>query len=78
MIEDPRIKDSINRYINHIRTMAALSDDEMRLLLIKAAEERPEIFAAFSGASMKRDIAEMKKMAKDVHGDPIKFARKVV
>jgi hypothetical protein len=77
MLEDQKIKESIERYIAHVRQMAALSDGDLRLLLTKAAQENPEMFEAFSQASAKKDTIEMKKMAKDIKTDPKKIARKV-
>lgn len=77
MLEDQKIKESIERYIAHVRQMASLSDGDLRLMLAKAAEEKPEMFEAFTNASAKKDMAEIKKMAKDMQGDPVKFARKV-
>lgn len=74
---DEDIKDSINRYIAHIRRMSALNDDELRLLLTNAAETNPDLFDSLKQGATKKMIAEMRKMAKDIKTDSTKIARKV-
>ena len=74
---DADIKESIERYIAHVRQMSALSDGELRLLLTKAAEDNPEMFETLRQGAAKKMVSEMKKMAQDVHGDAVKFARRI-
>jgi tetrahydromethanopterin S-methyltransferase subunit F len=77
MLEDQKIKEGIERYISHVRYMSSLTDGQLRLMLAKAAEERPEMFEAFIQANTKKDMAEIKKMVKDIKVDPKDIARKV-
>lgn len=74
---DQDIEESIDRYIQHIRQMSALTDDQLRQILRKAAVDRPEMFETFRDASKKKMLQDIKKMAKDMQGDAVKFARKV-
>lgn len=74
---DPDIMEGIERYIRHIRQMSLLTDDQLRIILSKAAEENPDMFQTFKNAANKKLFQDIKKTAKDMTGDPVKFARKV-
>jgi hypothetical protein len=66
-------------HINHIREMGMLSDDKIRKWLRDSVykDKDPVLSEVFESAAKKRSLLETKKMAKDMKGDPVKFARKV-
>lgn len=66
---------SLEGHINHIRNMAIYTDDQLRKYLRESAKD-PVILEIFESASKKKAVQDMKKMAKDITGDPTKFARK--
>lgn len=74
---DTDIEESIERYIQHLRQMSMLTDDQLRQILRKAAIDRPEMFETFKDASKKKMLQDIKKMVKDMQEYPTKFARKV-
>lgn len=63
-------------HIEHIRKMSMHTDDQLREYLRRSAED-PVMLEIFKDAAKKKAIQDMKKMAKDITGDPRKFARKV-
>lgn len=68
---------NIEEYINKIRQMAMRSDAELRSLLRDAAAKDQALRDTFEDASQKKLLSEIKEMAKDIRGDPKKFARRV-
>lgn len=71
------IEESIERYIVHIRRMNLFTDEQLTLLLRQKAIEDPSMFDALKDGTMKKAFAEMKRAAKDIGGNPVKWARKV-
>lgn len=61
----------------HIREMSALTDDQMRKWLRDSASTDPVMREIFEDATKKKMVSDINKMAKDIKGDPRKFARKV-
>ncbi len=74
---DPDVEESIKRYIKHIRYMGALTDDQLTLILRQKAIEDPSAFEALKEGATKKALIDIKKAAKDIKGDPVKFARRV-
>lgn len=78
---DSDIEESIVRYIEHIRRMALLTDDQITMLLRQVATENPGAFDVLKDAAQKKSLhdamKDMKQAAKDIRGDARKFARKV-
>ena len=75
--EDAEVNDAIERYIHHVRTMATMTDDQLRMVLKQAARDNPAMFDTFKQSARKKALLDMKKLAKDIGGDPKKFARRV-
>lgn len=76
-IEDVEVNEAIERYISHVRTMASMTDDQLRTVLKQAAIENPEMFETFRQSTKKKALLDIKKMVKDMKGDATKFARRV-
>lgn len=74
---DQDIEESIQRYIKHIRYMAMLTDDQLTMVLREKALQDPGTFEALKEGAMKKALVDIKKAAKDIKGDPVKFARRV-
>lgn len=66
----------IGGHIAYIRSMAMLSDDELRHAYRKSVED-PVMREVFEDAAKKKALLDMQKMAKDIKGDPRMFARRV-
>lgn len=64
-------------HAKHIKEMSVLSDDQMRKSLRDFAEVDPVMREIFEDAAKKKALQDTKKMAKDLQGDPRRFARKV-
>jgi hypothetical protein len=66
-------------HISHIREMGMLSDDKIRKWLRDAVykDKDPVLSEVFESAAKQKSLLETKKMAKDLKGDPRKFARRV-
>lgn len=66
-------------HVSHIREMGMLSDDKIRKWLRDAIykDKDPVLSEVFESVAKKRSLLETKKMAKDIRGDPTKFARRV-
>lgn len=67
----------IDGYINKIRHMSSLSDVQLRSNLRDAAAKDPALRDTFENAVQKKLLSEMKDMAKDIHSNATKFARRV-
>ena len=66
----------IEGYIAYVRNMSMLTDDQMRHTFKNSAND-PVMSEIFEDAAKKKALLEMQKMAKDIRGDPKKFARKI-
>ncbi len=66
----------IDGHINYIRNMSLFTDDQLRQILKKSADD-PVMSEIFEDSTKKKALLDMHKMAKDIRGDPRKFARKV-
>lgn len=75
--EDIEVSEAIERYIHHVRTMASMTDDQLRTILKQAAIENPEMFDTLKQSTKKKALLDIKKMANEMRGDPKKFARRV-
>lgn len=69
---NPNIMSAIDGQIKHVRQMQNLTDDQIKAVLIKSNMQ--EILRE---GALKRNLKDIAKAAKDIHGDPRKFARKV-
>jgi hypothetical protein len=68
---------NIDSYIENIRRMSTYNDDQLRSNLRNAVEKDPALKDVFEDASQKKLLSDMKNMAKDIHADGTKFARRV-
>jgi hypothetical protein len=66
-------------HIQHIREMGILSDDKIRKWLRDSVykDKDPVLTEVFESADKQKSLSDAKKMAKDIHGDPRKWARKI-
>ena len=66
-------------HISHIREMGMLSDDKIRKWLRDSVykDKDPVLTEVFESAEKQKSLLDAKKMAKDIHGDARKFARKI-
>jgi len=64
--------DVIEKQIKHVRQMQNLTDDQIKDILLK--NNMHEILRE---GAIKRNLKEIANAAKDIRGDPRKFARKV-
>ena len=69
---NPNIMDAIDNQIKHVRQMQNLTDIQIRDVLLKNNME--EILRE---GALKRNLKDVTNAAKDIHGDPRKFARKI-
>jgi hypothetical protein len=69
---NPDIMHAIDEQIKHIRKMQGLTDVQIRDLLLK--NNMQEILRE---GALKRNLKDVTKAAKDIYGDPRKFARKI-
>lgn len=69
---NPDIMHAIDDQIKHIRKMQSLTDVQIRDLLLKS--DMQEILRE---GALKRNLKDVTKAAKDIRGDPRKFARKI-
>lgn len=76
-IEDVEVNEAIERYIHHVRTMASMTDDQLRMVLKQAAIDNPEMFETFKLSTKKKALLDIKKIAKEVKTDPRSIARRV-
>lgn len=67
----------IEGYINKTRQMATYSDAQLRSFLRDASAKDQTLRDIFEDAAQKKLLSEIKEMAKDIKGDPRKFARRV-
>lgn len=76
--EQEDIENFLSDYILQVRTMSILSDTEIKLVMRKLMEESPEWFWTLMERYRKKQLTKMMQdIAKDVHKDPIGYARKV-
>lgn len=68
---------NIENYINKIRQMAVYDDTQLRSLLRDTAIKDQTLRDIFENAAQKKLLSEIKEMAKNIRGDPRKFARRV-
>ncbi len=66
----------IEGHVNWIRQMAMLDDDKLKSVLNKSAED-PVMQEVYEDAAKKKALLDMQKAAKDIHGNPRIFARRV-
>lgn len=66
----------IDKHIAYIRNMSMLTDDQMMNTFKNSAND-PDMKEVFEEAAKKKTLLEMKKMAKDIRGNPKIFARRV-
>ena len=66
----------IEGYINYIRNMSILTDDQLRHIFRESVKD-PAMYEIFDDAAKKKALLEMQNMAKEIKGDPRKFARRV-
>ena len=66
-------------HIDHIREMGMLSDDQIRKWLRDSVykDRDPVMIEVFESSEKKKSLLDAKRMAKDIKGDPRKFARKI-
>lgn len=76
-IEDVEVNEAIERYIHHVRTMASMTDDQLRMVLKQAAIDNPEMFETFKRSAKKKALLDIKKIAKEMKADPRSIARRV-
>ncbi len=76
-IEDVEVNEAIERYIHHVRTMASMTDDQLRMVLKQAAIDKPEMFETFKLSTKKKALLDIKKIAKEMKTDPRSIARRV-
>ena len=69
---NPDIMQAVDDQIKHVRKMQNLTDVQIRDVLLK--NNMQEILRE---GALKRNLKDIAKAAKDVHGDPRKFARKI-
>ena len=69
---DPNIMEAVDKQIKHVRQMQNLTDEQIKGILLK--NNMQEILKE---GAIKRNLRDVAKAAKDIHGDPRKFARKV-
>lgn len=67
----------IDGYISKMRQMSLATDDQLRSSLRDAATKDPELEEMFGSATKRKNMMNMEQIAKDIAGDPRKFARKV-
>lgn len=63
-------------YITYVRNMSTLTDDQIRHAF-KDSVNDPVMSEIFEDAAKKKALLEMQKMAKDIRGNPKRFARRV-
>jgi cell division septal protein FtsQ len=69
---NPDIMQAVDDQIKHVRKMQNLTDVQIRDILLKSNMQ--EILRE---GALKRNLKDIAKVAKDIHGDPRKFARKI-
>jgi hypothetical protein len=69
---NPNITQAINDQIKHVRKMQNLTDVQIRDVLLKSNMQE-----VLREGALKRNLKDIAKAAKDIHGDPRKFARKI-
>lgn len=67
----------IESHIRYIRRMASLDDNQIRALLRIKIAENSSIVEKFKDIKMKKQLDEIKLMAKDIKTQPDKIARRV-
>ncbi len=76
--EQEEIENFLSDYILQVRTMAVLSDTEIKLVMRKLMEESPEWFWTLMERYRKKQLTKMMQdIAKDVKSDVKGFIRKV-
>lgn len=76
--EQEEIENFLSDYILQVRTMSALSDTEIKLVMRKLMDESPEWFSTLMGRYRQKKFTKMMQdIAKDVHKNPIEYVRKV-
>lgn len=69
---NPNIMNAIDDQIQHVRKMQNLTDAQIRDLLLKSNMQE-----ILKEGALKRNLKDVTKAAKDIHGDPRKFAKKI-
>jgi hypothetical protein len=73
---DSVLRVDIDEHIAYIRKMSILTDDQI-IHAFKDSVNDHAIGEVFEDAAKKKALLEMQKMAKDIRGDPRRFARRV-
>ena len=66
----------IEGYINYIRKTSILTDDQLRHTFRESTNDSA-MRKIFEDAAKKKALLDMQKMAKEIKGDPRKFARRI-
>lgn len=69
---NPDIMQAVDDQIKHVRQMQNLTDVQIKDVLIKNNMQE-----TLREGALKRNLKDISKAAKDIHGDPRKFARKI-
>jgi len=69
---NPDIMQAVDDQIKHVRQMQNLTDVQIKDVLIKNNMQE-----TLREGALKRNLKDIAKAAKDIHGDPRKFARKI-
>ena len=69
---NPNIMDAINGQIKHVRQMQSLTDDQIKDVLLKNNMQQ-----ILREGALKRNLKDIANAAKDIQGDPRRFARKI-
>ena len=70
---NPDMKIAIDGQINHIRKMQSLTDDQIKYVLL----ENNNMHEILREGALNKNLKNIANEAKNMHGDPTKFARKV-
>ncbi len=70
------IENSINRFIAETREFASLSDDQIRELLHRIHDEKPQLFDLLEEESKRKTLKDIKRMIKEIKNG-IKNWRKI-
>lgn len=76
-MEETVIEEMVEGQLKYIRKMALLTDDQIRAVIRQKIAERPDMINHYQDTSQKKLLDDIKKMSRDIKGDPMKFARRV-
>lgn len=69
---NPNITEAIDAQIKHVRKIQSLTDVQIKDLLLKSNMQE-----TLREGALKRNLKDIANVAKDIKGDPRKFARKI-